>query len=215
MKTKTIGELLAGERAKKNLSIEQLKNLTKITPKYLIALEANQFEVLPSATFVKGFIKSLAHVYGLDPQPLLALLRRDFKESADDRLVPHEFIRPALKHQPMWTPVITTIVFLSAIFLTLISYVMFQWYSLQKPPELTLDQPTDAQEVSSTFKIQGKTVPDAIVAVNAQPIAVFPDGSFESELTLPREGTHLLTVESTDKRGKKSVIQRVIKIKMK
>lgn len=213
MKTKTIGELLVSERLKRNLSIESVAQTTKITSKYLHALETNHFEKLPAATFVKGFIKSLAQCYEVDAQPLLAMLRRDFKESADDRLVPHEFIRPALKHQPMWTPVITTLVFLGAIFLTLISYVMYQWYSLQKPPELVIYQPTELQEVSSLIKIQGKTVPEAIVAVNAQPIGVFPDGNFESELSLPREGTHLITIEATDKRGKKSVIQRVIRVK--
>lgn len=214
MKTKTIGELLVSERLKRDLTIEHVAELTKISVQHIHALEHNHFEQMPAATFVKGFIKSLANCYQLDPQPLLAMLRRDFKESAGDRLVPHEFLRPALKHQRMWTPVITTMVCLGAVFFTLISYVLFQWYSLQKPPELNVIQPAELQELTSPIRIQGNTLPDTIVTVNAQPIGVFPDGTFETEIALPRQGTHLLTIEATDRKGKKSVVQRIVRVKL-
>jgi len=214
MRTKTIGELLVAERTKRQLTIEDVATLTKIAPKYLQALEQNQFHLLPAATFIKGFIKALATSYSLDAQPLLATLRRDFKESATGQLVPREFLRPALKKHSLWTPLSTTLLFMGAIFLTLISYVLFQWYSFQKPPVLEVFSPEENQEVTQTFKIEGKTVSDAIVTVNTQPVALYPDGRFETEFLLPRDGMQLLTVEAVDRRGKKSVIQRVIRVKM-
>lgn len=214
MKTKTIGELLVAERLKRKQSVEDVAVATKISSKNLQALEHNTFELLPASTFVKGFIKTLALYYEQDPQPLLATLRRDFKESASGQLVPREFIRPVLKKNTIWSPLSTTLLFLGAIFLTLISYVLFQWYSFQKPPYLELTTPTENQEVMQTFAVTGKTVPDAIVTVNAQPVGLYPDGRFEAELLLPREGMQLLTVEAVDRRGKKSVIQRVIRIKL-
>ncbi|MBW7955556.1 helix-turn-helix domain-containing protein [Patescibacteria group bacterium] len=214
MKTKTIGELLATERQKHALSILQVANATKIQPEFLTALEENKFELLPAATFVKGFIKSLAEFYRQDPQPLLATLRRDFKESAAGKLVPREFIRPALKRRQLWTPLTLTFLFLAVIFITLISYVGFQWYSFQKPPSLDVTQPAENQVVGEKVKVTGKTLPDAIVAINAQPVSLYPDGRFETELSLPKEGTHILTIEATDRRGKKNVIQRIIRVKL-
>ncbi|MBW7944171.1 helix-turn-helix domain-containing protein [Patescibacteria group bacterium] len=214
MKTKTIGELLATERQKRGLTIAQVVDATKIQPNYLTALEQNQFEKLPAATFVKGFIKSLADFYGQDPLPLLATLRRDFKESAGGKLVPREFIRPVLKKQQIWTPLTMTFLFLGVIFLTLISYVAVQWYSFQKPPLLDLTTPEENQVVGERVKVTGKTLPDAIVSVNAQPVSLYPDGRFETEVLLPKEGTHIITIESVDRRGKKSVIQRIIRVKL-
>lgn len=214
MKTKTIGELLVAERLKRKQSVEDVTAATKISPKNLQALEHNTFELLPASTFVKGFIKTLALYYEQDPQPLLATLRRDFKESASGQLVSRDFIRPVLKKNTIWTPLSTTLLFLGMIFLTLISYVLFQWYSFQKPPYLELITPTENQDVMQTFSVTGKTVPDAIVTVNAQPVGLYRDGRFEAELLLPREGMQLLTVEAADRRGKKSVIQRVIRIKL-
>ncbi len=214
MKTKTIGELLASERQKHNLTIPQLAKETKIQAKYLVALEENQFDHLPAAAFVKGFIRNLAEYFGQDSQPLLATLRRDFKESATGKLVPREFIRPTLKKQPLWTPLTMTFLFLGVIFLTLISYVVFQWYSFQKPPTLDLFSPEENQVVGEKVKIEGKTLPDVIVSVNTQPVSLYPDGKFEIEILLPKEGTHILTVEAVDRRGKRSVIQRIIRVKL-
>lgn len=214
MKTKTIGELLATERAKRGMTIAQVADATKIQPTFLAALEQNQFEKLPSSTFVKGFIKSLADFFAQDPQPLLATLRRDFKESAQGKLVPRDFIRPVLKKQQLWTPMTMTFLFLGVIFLTLITYVGVQWYSFQKPPMLDVTTPKEDEVVSQKVKVEGKTLPDAIVSVNAQPVSLYPDGRFESEVLLPKEGTHIITIEAADRRGKTSVIQRIIRVKL-
>jgi len=212
MKTKTIGELLLAERQKRQASIEDISAVTKIQPRFIEALEENQFEKLPAAAFVKGFIKSLALCYRQDPQPLLATLRRDFKESATGQLVPREFIRPLLKKQLIWTPLTTTFLLLGVVFLTLLAYVVVQWYSFQKPPTLVLYSPEENAVVKEKFRVEGKTVSEAIVSINTQPVSLFPDGRFETEFAVPREGTHILTIEATDRRGKKNVIQRVIRI---
>lgn len=214
MKTKTIGELLATERAKRGMTIAEVANATKIQPTFLAALEQNQFEKLPSSTFVKGFIKNLADFFAQDPQPLLATLRRDFKESAQGKLVPREFIRPVLKKQQLWTPLTMTFLFLGVIFLTLITYVAVQWYSFQKPPSLEVTAPQEDEVVSERVKVEGTTLPDAIVSVNAQPVSLYPDGRFETEVLLPKEGTHIITIEAVDRRGKQNVIQRIIRVKL-
>jgi cytoskeletal protein RodZ len=212
MKTKTIGELLKSQRQHHNLTIAELAAHTKIRPDFLEALEENSFEKLPSAVFVKGYIKTYCSLFGVDDQPLLAILRRDFKESAAGQLVPRDFIKPMLKKRQMWTPVTMAVLVLGVIFLTLISYVGLQWYNIQKPPKLVLTEPTENQFVSATIPVSGHTVSDAIVTVNEQPIGIKSDGSFQTEVYLPKEGIHTITIEATDRRGKTSVVQRAVHV---
>jgi cytoskeletal protein RodZ len=213
MKTKTIGEILRGERVKNRLSIEDLSQQTKIRPEYLIALEENRFTDLPAATFVKGYIKSYSQLFGIDYQPILALLRRDYKESAVGTLVPREFIKPMLKKRKMWTPVTFAVIGLATIFLTLMAYVGVQWYNIQKPPVLEVNSPEENAFVSSHIIIQGRTVTDAVVSVNEQPAAIQADGTFQTEIYLPREGIHTISIESVDRRGKKSTAQRTVHVR--
>ena len=89
--------MLRTRREQHKISLSEFSKLTRIRIENLKALEDDQFSQLPSAVFVKGYIKTYAAFFGFEYQPILALLRRDFKESAVGKLVPREFIKPILK----------------------------------------------------------------------------------------------------------------------
>ncbi len=212
MRQKTVGELLQEERLKHNVSILELAKRTRIRAEYLEALENNQFEKLPAATFVKAYIKIYASIFEFDHQPLLRLLRRDFKESAKGRLVPQEFLTPILKRRTFVTPITLTVAALGLVFACIVGYIGFQWYQFQQPPEVTITQPEDFAVVGPQVQVMGKTEPDAIVTVDAQPVSLQPDGSFTSEVSFVKEGIGTLVVESRDSRGKSTRIERTVQV---
>lgn len=212
MKTRTIGETLGDERIKHRLRLEDLSKKTRIRVAYLEALEENRFEDLPATTFVKGYIKTYAHVFGFDHKPLLAMLRRDYKQSAQGRLIPREFIKPVLKNRSKKSSVTAILVVLIAVFLSLFGYVGFQWYNLTKPPKLEIFQPKEQAIVSSKVVVEGQTLPDAIITINGQPVALQQNGSFKTEVIVPNEGISLFTIEAKDRRGKSSKVQRSVTV---
>ena len=63
-----IGNSLREARTRKGLDFPELEEGTKIRAKYLRALEDEAFETLPSATYVKGFLRTYAEYLGLDGQ---------------------------------------------------------------------------------------------------------------------------------------------------
>jgi hypothetical protein len=63
-----IGNSLREARVRQGLELPQVELATKIRAKYLRALEDEQFEVLPSGTYIKGFMRSYAEFLGLDGQ---------------------------------------------------------------------------------------------------------------------------------------------------
>jgi cytoskeletal protein RodZ len=63
-----IGTSLREARLRKQIDIPEAEQGTKIRSKYLRALEDEQFELLPSPTYVKGFLRSYAEYLGLDGQ---------------------------------------------------------------------------------------------------------------------------------------------------
>jgi hypothetical protein len=63
-----IGSSLREARVRQGLEIAQIESATKIRGKYLHALEDEQFELLPSETYIKGFLRTYAEHLGLDGQ---------------------------------------------------------------------------------------------------------------------------------------------------
>src|ERR671927_1654065 len=63
-----IGTSLREARARRKLSYDQVEAETKIRAKYIRCLEDEDFDVLPSGTYVKGFLRTYADYLGLDGQ---------------------------------------------------------------------------------------------------------------------------------------------------
>src|SRR4051794_16759914 len=63
-----IGNSLREARLRRKVDFARAEAATKIRGKYLRALEDEQFEVLPSQTYVKGFLRTYAEFLGLDGQ---------------------------------------------------------------------------------------------------------------------------------------------------
>src|SRR6266478_9379535 len=63
-----IGSSLREARTRRQIGVAQVEEATKIRGKYLRALEEEQFDLLPSQTYVKGFLRTYADYLGLDGQ---------------------------------------------------------------------------------------------------------------------------------------------------
>jgi cytoskeletal protein RodZ len=74
-----IGNTLREARIRKGLTLTDVETVTKIRSKYLVALEENDFEVLPGSTVVKGFLRSYAVFLKIDPELLLAEYRSQYE----------------------------------------------------------------------------------------------------------------------------------------
>jgi cytoskeleton protein RodZ len=63
-----IGASLREARARRKLGYDQVEAETKIRAKYIRCMEDEQFDVLPSGTYVRGFLRTYADYLGLDGQ---------------------------------------------------------------------------------------------------------------------------------------------------
>ncbi len=71
-----IGYRLVRAREARGLTLEDAERDTRISRRYLEALEDEQFEVIPAPVYARGFLRSYAQYLGMDPQELLALFPR-------------------------------------------------------------------------------------------------------------------------------------------
>jgi len=69
--TESLGQYLKKEREKKNISLRDVSRNTRVREHLLEAMEADRYDLLPSPTFIKGFLQSYAKYVGLDPNEVV------------------------------------------------------------------------------------------------------------------------------------------------
>jgi cytoskeleton protein RodZ len=71
-----IGEVLKRARTRQGIEIAAIEKRTKIRTKYLRALESEEWDVLPSPAYAKGFLRTYAQALGLDDEAIVDEFRR-------------------------------------------------------------------------------------------------------------------------------------------
>ena len=73
-----IGDHLRARREELKLSLEKVSQKTKINLNILRALEANNFQALPSPAYIKGFVLSYARIVGLNTTDVITKLEYSY-----------------------------------------------------------------------------------------------------------------------------------------
>ena len=68
-----IGPSLIGGREALGLSVDDVSNRLRLSPRQIHALESDDFIILPEAVITRGFIRNYARLLGIDPAPLLQI----------------------------------------------------------------------------------------------------------------------------------------------
>jgi transcriptional regulator with XRE-family HTH domain len=113
MPSTPFGDRLKREREMRGVSLDEVATATRIAPKYLEALENDQWDQLPGGVFNRGFIKSISRYLGLDEDSLMAeydLVTQGQKQPGPAPVLPPQFERN-------WKPFIVACAVLLAILL--------------------------------------------------------------------------------------------------
>jgi cytoskeleton protein RodZ len=106
MPSKPFGEHLKREREMRGVSLEEISAATRIAPRFLAALESEQWELLPGGVFNRGFIRSVARYLGLDEDSLVA----EYALETRGRAEPGVVADPPEEPDRNWARVIVVVV---------------------------------------------------------------------------------------------------------
>jgi cytoskeletal protein RodZ len=71
MDSASFGEWLRRQREMREISLRDIADRTKISLRYLEAMETNRFDLLPAPVFAKGFLREYARYVGLSPDEVV------------------------------------------------------------------------------------------------------------------------------------------------
>lgn len=82
----SFGTWLRRQREMREVPLREIAEVTKISVRYLEALEQDRFDILPAPVFAKGFLRQYARYVGLDPDEVVNsfLTARSVTEPEED-----------------------------------------------------------------------------------------------------------------------------------
>ena len=108
MPSTPFGDQLKRERELRGVSLEEVATATRIAPRFLEALENEQWEKLPGGVFNRGFIRSVARYLGLDEDNLVSEYALQTKGRTEPGVVPDA----PIKQESMWGRIATLVIVL-------------------------------------------------------------------------------------------------------
>lgn len=209
---KTLGERLRDIREKAGISIEEIAKVTKVNKRYLECIEADDYDSLPSAVYVKGFLRSYSNFMGIEAEDVLKIYKKEMgiqvnikKPKAQDS-----------KNKRIKIPTIilsfrvVVSIFMGAFFIIIAWYFYVEMGKFSEAPRLLLSNPIDNAIIKeNSTEVVGITDIGNGVVINGQAIFVNEKGEFRERISL-REGINKLVIKATNKFDKE--IEREINL---
>jgi cytoskeletal protein RodZ len=93
-----LGKRLKEAREAKNISLDELQDITKIQKRYLIGIEEGNYEIMPGNFYVRAFIKQYAEAVGLDSEEIFNEYQHEIPQSQREEL-PEQLSRVKSRQQ--------------------------------------------------------------------------------------------------------------------
>jgi cytoskeleton protein RodZ len=94
----TFGEELRREREIRGISLKEISDATKISKRFLEAIERNDHKTLPAPVFTRGFVREYARYLGLNAEEMVT--RYNYGASGDDRIEQSAHLHSLVQPQP-------------------------------------------------------------------------------------------------------------------
>ncbi len=164
----TLGEELKEHREAKGLSLTDISEATKIGTRFLKAIEADNFSILPGGIFTRSFIRTYAKQVGMsedkaiglyqqqmaaieEPAPLLIeaeaapIPKLQPKDSVEEELPRRPVVYLQSSSQTSWSTIIIGLVIALLVFLIIFTVVRRMHQSVSEPPPVAEIAPSSAE----------------------------------------------------------------------
>lgn len=214
-----IGDILKQARISKNMTIQDIYEITKIMPRYLKAIEDGQWDLLPGTVYAKGYIRSYAEAVGVDADYLVQQYERLMqelssyddeakysligKDKTDTTLLKESDVKPS--GSAWWAAILVGVLVITFVF-----YFAFAWpsrnannsSSVQPPAN---EQPTDSETTSPETTSPETTSPEQVQPSKPEEQTEQEQVEPQTELTLLEQKTNSSTYTITTEKERFSV----------
>lgn len=208
----SLGDILKQARLFKNIKIEDLSKKLGIQTNYLIALEEENFEGLPTGLYGRNYLKKYASYLGLDVNKMLDIWDELTKNNGLSDPFSQKIVK---KNKFISFPKIVRNILISLAVLVCFLYLIFYFKKIIFPPSLEITQPSKNVLIdNNTITIMGHTDKEAEIKINGEIVLNNYDGDFSQTINL-KEGLNNVIIRAKKKYSREKIITRQILVEKK
>ncbi len=176
----SLGGQLRLAREARGVTLRQISDHTRISMRYLEAIEADDYKYLPGGIFNRSFIKAYAKYVEFDEDEALEIYSRMARERGDspeEVLTTPQRSRIYMDGESSRSPLITAL--LSMVILAILSlgiYAALHWYQRRTTPPLPEDRAVGAAPSAPNAGTVGGAITENALPVTNAPPAVAAGG---------------------------------------
>jgi cytoskeleton protein RodZ len=184
----SFGAWLRRQREVREISLREIAETSKISLRYLEALEQDRFDLLPASLFAKGFLREYAKFVGLDPDEVVNYyLSARPQEERTDRHRPAAAPRLTMP----WT-VVAVVLTAVAVLAGLLWYFSWRPQQAEQPPPMVAPPRADVADAPPAATVSSKPIQVTLDFSQNSWIDAFVDGDRTvSELRVQGESLRL------------------------
>ena len=189
MRKKTIGEVLRLARINQGLSLEELQEKTEIQLNFLEAMEADDFDQLPSTFYARSFLRKYAWAVELDERIVLDAYDSGSMITYEEVDVDEEDLsgrRRSNKKKTSYLPLFYFVLFALSILIFVTYYV---WNYIQTQPSLS----------SANYSVVSSTSSTTSTSSSSSGQTSSSSSTTESTITVSGEGNRIEALYKTSK----------------
>jgi len=188
-----LGDTLRERRGTLGITIEQAEQATRIRGRLLEALEAGDYDRLPNAGYVRGYVSSYARFLELDPLPLLAMYKAETGAGRYHELnlpqIDEAVVPTGQQHAVPWRAAVAAVLVLALISLSVWAATrIFSGPEPLRPEPAAVTTPTTEPQTSTEESTPASITPADKPASEVQPftlkVTVDADGASWVEITV-------------------------------
>lgn len=204
-----LGNRLKQAREEKNISLDDLQNMTKIQKRYLLALEEGNYSIIPGKFYVRAFIKQYAEAVDINPDSIFEDFKNEVPSTSNDeipeqlsRVKTHrELPKSASKFLDLFPKILTVVVIIA------IAVGLWVWRqnAAENNTDATKESITDQSETEYTNNVENTPANDS-QAAEEEP-AVDENDSKNAEEVTPEEETPKQAITVKESSGSSTVYE--------
>ncbi len=207
----TVAEQLKAKREERGLSYKKLGRKTNINPRYLKALEEEDYEKLPRGIYQNKILRKYTSYLGLNTEEIEKLFLKEKNALHPSKKKNLFSIKRVKWGNFLIFPKILRNTLAVIVVLFFFAYLGSYLNGVFSPPELKILSPEKDSLITEekNINILGKTQPETEVFINNRAILSCNDGFFEKEINL-KQGVNIITIKAQKKYGQKKVVKKQV-----